>query len=97
MAKRKAKAVKAPKPVQAAPLDPEPIEAQPEPIEVPAEEIPAIIEPVGGDWANDVPKVCTIDDLVQEYFPGATKVSGGVASGLNREMRRRNRKAERGY
>jgi len=47
--------------------------------------------------AQDRPKIWTVDELLEEYFPGATKVSGGVLAGLQREMRRRNRKAEKGY
>lgn len=43
------------------------------------------------------PKLWTMDELLEEYFPGATRVSGGVAAGLQRELRRRNRMAEKGY
>jgi len=42
-------------------------------------------------------KVWTMDELVAEYFPNAKRLSGGVVAGLQRELRRRNRKAEKGY
>jgi len=43
------------------------------------------------------PHIWTIEELIEEYFPGAKRVSGGVAAGLLREMRRRNRLEEKGY
>jgi hypothetical protein len=43
------------------------------------------------------PKVWTMEELVAEYFPNAKRFSGGAAAGLERELRRRNRLAERGY
>jgi hypothetical protein len=43
------------------------------------------------------PKVWTVAEVLEEYFPGAKKVSGGVLAGIQREVRRRNRRAEKGF
>lgn len=61
-----------------------------------ADAFEAICVPVPADL-DAAPRIWTMDELMAEYFPGATRVSGGVAAGLQRELRRRNRLAEKGY
>jgi|SRR5581483_10583300 len=50
-----------------------------------------------GDIPMAAPKLVTTAELLEEYFPGAKSVSGGTLAGLEREKRRRNRRAEKGY
>ena len=42
------------------------------------------------------PHVWTVPEVLAEYFPNAKRVSGGVLGGIQREVRRRNRLAEKG-
>jgi len=38
-----------------------------------------------------------MDEIKEEYFPGVKRLSGGVVAGLQRELRRRNRKERKGF
>lgn len=77
-----------------------PAESSPEP----SQQTPAVAENEAGDLptveagaALEIPEACTMEQLKEEYFPGATRLSGGVVAGLQRELRRRNRAIQKGY
>jgi hypothetical protein len=51
------------------------------------------------DSPAEAPRTWTMEELLAEQYPqGApARVAGGMAMALQRELRRRNRKAEKGY
>lgn len=78
------------------------VKADPLPAAPPAEDnpaIPASVAELAVTAPVTTPAPMTMAELIAEEFPNGApaRMAGGMAFALQRELRRRNRKAEKGY